>query len=87
MRKGAALGQKIIFAHKPLNVLGIHQHALPPQGRCHPPIAIVAVPEADALDRIVQLALIRLVAASGQVPVVGRARQACEAAKTLHIGL
>jgi hypothetical protein len=39
------------------------------------------------LDRIAQLALIRLVAASGKVPVVGRARQACEPAKTLHIGL
>ena len=81
------MGQEIVLAHKPLNFLGIHHHALPPEGRCHPPIAIEAVLEANALDRIAQLALIRLVAASGQVPVVGRARQACEPAKTLHIGL
>ena len=72
---------------KPLNFLAIHHHALPPEGRGHPPIAIEAVLEANALDQIAQLALTRLIAASGKVPIIGRARQACEPAQALHIGV
>jgi hypothetical protein len=78
----------IVLAHKPLNFLGIHHHALPSEGRGHSPIAIEAVLKANALDQIAQFALIRLTAAaSGKVPVIGRARQTCEPAQVLHIGL
>jgi hypothetical protein len=81
------MGEEIVLAHKPLNFLGIHHHALPSKGRCYPPITIEAVLEANALDQIAQLAFTRLIAASGKVPVIRRARQACEPAQALHIGL
>ena len=61
-----ALGQEIVLAHKPLHFLGIHHHALPPEGRCHAPVAIEAMLEANALDLVAQLALGRLIAASGR---------------------
>jgi hypothetical protein len=77
----------VVFSHKPLNFLGIHHHALPPEGRCHPPIAIEAMLKTNALDQIAQLALARLIAVSGKLPVIGRARQACEPAQVLHIGV
>ena len=41
--------------------------------------------KANALDQIAQCALIALVVAAGKVPVIGRARQACEPAQALHI--
>src|SRR6478735_2308356 len=82
-----ALGQEVVLAHKPLNFLGIHHHALTPESRCHPPVAIETVLEANTLDKIAQLALTGLIAASGEVPVIRRARQACEPAQALHIGV
>jgi len=43
--------------------------------------------ETNALDQIAQLALSLLTAASGKVPVIRRARQACEPAQALHVGV
>jgi hypothetical protein len=43
--------------------------------------------EANALDQIAQLAVIRVAAASGKMPVVRRARQACQPTQVLHIDL
>jgi hypothetical protein len=43
--------------------------------------------EANALDRIARFALTRLIVASGMVPVISRARQACEPAQALYIGV
>jgi hypothetical protein len=70
-----------------VDFLGIHHHAPPPQGWLSPAIAIEAVLEANALDKVAQLALGRLITASGKVPVIRRARQACEPAQALHIGV
>jgi hypothetical protein len=41
--------------------------------------------EANALDQIAQFALNRLIVASGKMPVLGRARQACQPAHRLAI--
>ena len=57
------------------------------EDRCYPPVALEAVLEANALDQIAQFALTRVIAASGKVPVIGRAQHACESAQVLHIGL
>ena len=56
-------------------------------GRDHPTIAIDNVFEANALDQVAQLALGRLAVVSGEMPIVGCARQAREAAQVLYVGM
>jgi hypothetical protein len=43
--------------------------------------------EANALDQVTQLALYRLAVAPGEVPIIGRPRQAREAAQALYVGM
>jgi hypothetical protein len=71
----------------PAGDIARHGHTLTPEGRCHPPVTIEAVLEANALDQIAQFALNRLTVAFGKIPVIGRARQACQLTQPLHIGL
>jgi hypothetical protein len=66
-----ALREQIVLAHKPLNFLGIHDHALALEHRCHASIAIEDVFEANALDQVAQLAVGGLAVLSGEAPIVG----------------
>ena len=82
-----ALRKKIVFAHEPQDFLGIHDHALAPEGGCHPPIAVKGMLEANALELVAQLALGRLATVSVEVPVIGCARQTRQAAEALQVGV
>jgi len=82
-----ALRQEVILAHKPLNFLGIHDHASAPEDGGHSPVAVEDVLETNTLDHVAQLALGCLAAAVGKMSIIRRARQAREAAEALHVGM
>ncbi|MGC2087077.1 MAG: hypothetical protein WA702_27360 [Bradyrhizobium sp.] len=51
------------------------------------PVAVENMFQADALDQVAQFALGRLAVLSGETPIIGCARQACEPAQVQHISV
>ena len=64
----------------------MHCHRnMTPERRRHPPVAVEAMLEANALDRITQFAIPRLVIVCSQVPVKRSPWQAPETAQVLDV--
>src|SRR5262249_54975527 len=65
-----ALREKIVFAHKPQDFLGIYDHALAAEDGCYTSVAVEWMLEANALELVAQLALGGLTTAPVEIPVI-----------------
>ena len=83
----AAQGDEVVLTHKPLNPLGIYNHAGASEHGRDAPVAIEPVAQAEQLDVGCQLHIGFTRGMGLEAAIVARPGNACEFAQVLHINL
>ena len=81
----AAHGDEVILTHKPLNPLGIYNHARTPEHGCDAPVAIEPVAQAEQLDMACQLDVGFARGTGLEAAIIARAGNARELAEMLNV--
>ncbi|MCK1741214.1 hypothetical protein IVA80_10115 [Bradyrhizobium sp. 139] len=81
----AAHPDEVVFAHQPLNPLGIYNHARTPEQGRDPAVVIEPVAQAEQLDMARQFDIGFARGAGLEAAIITRAGNACELAEMLNL--